>query len=167
MYIYVHRHYLGSTYTIGRMYVNGEYYCDSLEDKDRGLSKSLTLERNKAMKVYGKTAIPIGVYQVGLHKWTKYNIVVPILQNVPAFEGILIHNGKNENNTEGCILVGENTIKGQLTNGYRYMTDLTNMIRKAIRSGESVKIEIGWSRPPYSVIKQTGSSLKNKKTLKK
>lgn len=163
MHIYVHRHFLGDRYTIGRMYINGEAFCDTLEDKDRGLSASLSLARNKELKVYGKTAIPIGVYQVGLHRWTKYDVVVPILQSVPAFSGILIHNGRDENNTEGCILVGENKVKGQLLNGKKYMLELTERVRNAIRNGEQVTIEIGWVRPPYGVRRAVGNSVTAKK----
>lgn len=51
-------------YTIGKLYIDGEYFCDTLEDKDRGLSQSLSLEENKKRKVAGVTAIPTGRYLV-------------------------------------------------------------------------------------------------------
>lgn len=140
--IYVYRHAKRETYTIGKLYVDGKYFCDTLEDKDRGLDQRMPLEQNKKMKKYGETAIPIGKYSVGIHRWTKYGIDVPILKNVPAFTGILIHNGVNEKNTEGCILVGKNTSVGRLSNGKTYMTRLTDVVKQAIKDGKSVTIEV-------------------------
>lgn len=112
------------TYTIGKLYVDGVYFCDTCEDKDRGLSQSLPASVNKAMKRYGATAIPIGRYQVTLkvqsQKFSKKkqyefcNGYLPRLINVPAFEGVLIHIGNTAKDTEGCILVGRNTKVGKV-----------------------------------------------------
>lgn len=105
-------------YTIGRLYIDGEYFCDTLEDKDRGLSQNAPYAANKRRKVAGKTAIPTGRYQVTLNvRSTKYKSrkqyqfckgFVPRLLDVPCFEGILIHIGNYPEDTEGCILVGRN-----------------------------------------------------------
>ena len=142
MRLYVYRHAKRDTYTIGKLYIDGEYFCDTLEDKDRGLNQRLPLETNKKLKVYAQTAIPMGRYHVGIHRWTKYNIDVPILKDVPAFVGILIHNGTTEKNTEGCLLVGNNTVKGQLSRGKEYMVKLTEIVKKALKENKRVTIEI-------------------------
>ena len=142
MKIYVQRVAKKATYTIGKLYVDGEYYCDTLEDKDRGLNQRLPLETNKKLKVYGQTAIPMGTYNVQIHHWTKYGIDVPLLKDVPAYTGILIHNGTTEKNTEGCILVGKNTIVGCLTDGKKYMVGLTNKVKETVKKGERVMITI-------------------------
>lgn len=112
------------TYTIGRLYIDGEYFCDTLEDKDRGLKQSLPASVNKSMKKVGATAIPTGKYQVTLKvksqrfsKKKQYDFCggyLPRLINVPAFEGVLIHIGNTAKDTEGCILVGRNTKVGKV-----------------------------------------------------
>jgi hypothetical protein len=112
------------TYTIGRLYVDGVYFCDTIEDKDRGLKQSLPASVNKAMKKAGATAIPTGKYQVTLKvksqrfsKKKQYDFCggfVPRLINVPAFEGVLIHVGNTAKDTEGCILVGRNIKVGKV-----------------------------------------------------
>lgn len=104
-------------YTIGRLYVDGEYFCDTLEDKVRDLTRET--------KVYGKTAIPEGTYEVTLRVQSprfsqkkQYDFCkgyLPRLLGVPSFEGVLIHVGNTAADTEGCILVGKNTVKGMVT----------------------------------------------------
>jgi hypothetical protein len=142
MKILVERKYKKELYTIGLMTIDGTWYCNTLEDKDRGLDQNLPLATNKSKKVYSQTAIPTGTYKVGIAYWSKYKINVPILYNVPAFTGILIHNGSDQNSTSGCILVGINKSKGKLSDGKKYMVDLTNKIQDAIKRGEEVTITI-------------------------
>lgn len=112
------------TYTIGKLYVDGVYFCDTLEDRDRGLKQSLPASVNLAKKVKGATAIPVGRYQVTLKMQSarfknkkQYEFCdgyIPRLINVPAFEGILIHIGNTNRDTDGCILVGRNTKVGKV-----------------------------------------------------
>ena len=112
------------TYTIGHLYIDGKYFCDTCEDTDRGLKQSLPATVNKSMKKAGATAIPTGRYQVTLKmqspkfkKKKQYefcNGYLPRLINVPAFEGVLIHIGNTAKDTEGCILVGRNTKVGKV-----------------------------------------------------
>lgn len=112
------------TYTIGKLYIDGVYFCDTLEDTDRGLKQSLPALVNKAKKKVGATAIPTGKYQVTLKvksprfsKKKQYDFCggyLPRLINVPAFEGVLIHIGNTAKDTEGCILVGRNTKVGKV-----------------------------------------------------
>ncbi len=104
-------------YTIGRLYIDGEYFCDTLEDRARDLTKEA--------KVYGKTAIPEGTYEVTLRVQSprfsqkrQYDFCkgyLPRLLNVPSFQGVLIHCGNTAEDTDGCILVGKNTVKGMVT----------------------------------------------------
>ena len=112
------------TYTIGRLYIDGAYFCDTIEDKDRGLRQDLPLSVNKARKRAGVTAIPTGRYRVTLgvqspkykdRKEYKFcNGYLPRLLNVPAFDGILIHIGNTADDSAGCILVGRNTQVGKV-----------------------------------------------------
>ncbi len=112
-------------YTIGKLYINGIYFCDTLEDKDRGLSQSMSLDEIKKIKVSNETAIPTGTYNVTLNvvspkfkdrAWAKpYKGKVPRILNVPGFEGVLIHPGNDQNDTSGCIILGKNKVIGKVT----------------------------------------------------
>lgn len=116
-------------YTIGHLYVDGKYFCDTLEDTDRGLTQQMTLEQIKRIKVQDKTAIPSGSYRVTLdvkspkysnynrYPWAKaINGCVPRLLNTIGFDGVLIHVGCKAEDTSGCILVGQNKVVGRLIN---------------------------------------------------
>lgn len=121
-------------YTVGRLFVDGKFFCNTLEDTVRDLSNE--------KKVYGKTAIPYGEYKV-VYNWSpKFGRNLPRLLNVPVFEGILIHPGNTADDSAGCILVGRNTEVGRLTES-RYTSDKLNvLIEDAQRRGESITIEI-------------------------
>lgn len=113
-------------YTIGRLYVDGVRFCDTLEDTDRGLLQSLPKCVNESLKIKGKTAIPRGKYRVTLgvqsprfrnkNAYKFCDGYLPRLINVPAFEGVLIHIGNTVDDTDGCILVGENKEVGKVLN---------------------------------------------------
>lgn len=96
------------------MFLDGLRFCDTLEDTDRGLRSDMLLSEIKAKKKYGITAIPTGRYKVKMTYWGKYRKYYPELCNVPGYTSILIHGGKNATATLGCVLVGENKIKGGL-----------------------------------------------------
>lgn len=129
-----------STYTIGRLFVDGEYFCDTIEDKDRGLSQELPLTVNKRLKLKGVTAIPVGRYRVTMDvvspkfsKKTAYQSIngkLPRLINVPAFDGVLIHIGNTAKDTEGCILVGKNTQVGKVLNSTKTFWRLYERLKK-------------------------------------
>jgi hypothetical protein len=142
MEIKVIRKYKKDTYCIGEMLVNGEHFCNTLEDKDRGLSSDMTLSQIKKIKIYAKTAIPYGTYNVTVYFWPKYRKNYPLLHDVKGFTGILVHCGRTANDSAGCILVGENKIKGGLVNGEKYIRKLTTMCEDAIKLGEKVTITI-------------------------
>ena len=134
MEILVERKWKKPNYTIGVMSIDGKRFCETLEDTDRGLKDSMSVAEIKAIKKPKITAIPTGTYEVTLNvvspkfsKYPFYNSInggrVPRLLNVKGFDGILIHVGDGPNGyrlTEGCILVGRNTIKGGLTEGKKY-----------------------------------------------
>lgn len=130
----VERKYIGSSYTVGRLEVDGSYFCDTLEDRVR----DLTSEK----KVPGQTAIPAGEYDVIVNISPRFKRKLPRLLNVPGFEGILIHRGNTPEDTAGCILVGENKVKGKVINSTPYEVKLTAMIERAQSSGEIITIEI-------------------------
>lgn len=129
-------------YTIGKLYVNGEYFCDTLEDQDRGLVQTMPLQEIKKQKVYGDTAIPKGIYKVDMNtispkfknkSWAKpWEGKLPRLVNVPGYEGVLIHVGNTKEDTLGCILVGENKVKGQVIKSTDTFNRLMSILTKDI-----------------------------------
>ena len=116
MEILVKRLYKNSAYTIGKMYIDGQYLCDTVEDCDRGLKQSMTPQQIAVQKVYGKTAIPAGRYKVTLTFSNKFKRVLPLVNDVIGFLGIRIHAGNTAEDSLGCIIVGENKIKGGVVN---------------------------------------------------
>ena len=131
---------LRSTYTIGRLYVDGNYFCDTLEDTVRDLNKNGKFD-NVEKKVYAKTAIPYGTYEI---KWTyspRFKKYTPQLMNVPSFEGIRIHSGNSSADTEGCLLLGENKKVGMVLNSRATINKFYPLIKEACSNGK-VTIEI-------------------------
>ena len=126
-------------YTIGRLYVNGEYVSDTLEDAVRDT------------KIYGKTAIPCGTYKITMdvvspkfkdRSWAKpYGGKLPRLLDVPNYEGVLIHVGNTVEDTSGCLLVGQNKVKGQLVNSTQtFMSLMEKHLIPAKNRGEEITI---------------------------
>lgn len=145
MNIELHRKFFKDTYTIGRVFIDGIYFCDSLEDKVRDLkdiNHDGDFDDPGEGKIYGQTAIPCGKYKVGLYWWKKHQRFVPILKSVPGFTGILIHSGATPKDTEGCILVGQNKEKGRLTNSPYYATTITQKVKEAIDRKETIYITV-------------------------
>ena len=97
------REVLKEHFTIGRLYINDEFECYVMEDVDRFLEDS---EANGNVKVKGETAIPLGTYNVIVNMSTRFRKLMPLLINVPQFEGIRIHAGNTHLDTEGCLLLG-------------------------------------------------------------
>lgn len=128
-------------YTIGKLYIDGQYFCDTIEDTDRGMKQSDAYATNKRKKVKGETAIPTGRYQVTLgvqserfKNKSQYKFCdgyLPRLINVPCFEGVLIHIGNTERDTEGCILVGENKVVGKVINSTQTFLKLYDRLQQA------------------------------------
>ena len=102
------------TYTIGKLYVDGKYFSDVLEDVDRGLDSSMTESEILEKKVKGQTAIPTGHYVINITYSPKYKRMMPLLLDVKGFSGIRIHSGNSSKDTEGCLLVGKNKKVGMV-----------------------------------------------------
>lgn len=105
---------LKETYTIGKLYVDGVYVCDVIEDKDRGLDDSMTVSEILKRKIKGQTAIPTGHYNIEITYSPKYKRMMPLLLGVKGFSGIRIHSGNTAKDTEGCLLVGKNKQVGMV-----------------------------------------------------
>ena len=140
-------------YTIGKLYIDGVAFCDTLEDCDRGLTQEMPLEEIKAKKVYGKTAIPTGTYDIDMNtispkfkdrSWAKpYGGKIPRLVNVPGFDGILVHPFNNASESLGCIGCGKNSIKGMITDSTRtFHTLMSKFLLPAKVKGERITITI-------------------------
>ena len=136
------RIFLGKDYTIGKLHINGVYFCDTLEDKNRDHNKDGILSGPGEQKVYGETAIPYGEYEIIVDYSPAFKRRLPRLLDVPHFSGILIHRGNTARDTAGCILVGENKVKGKVINSTPYEVKLTNILEDAKRRGEKVTIKI-------------------------
>ena len=106
MLIEVKRIYKKEDYTIGKMYIDVEYFCDTLEDTDRGLKQEYSLAELKEMKEYGKTAIPTGEYIVTITYSNRFKKMMPLINDVPAFSGVRMHPLNTSKETDGCIGVG-------------------------------------------------------------
>ena len=149
----VERRWPKATYTIGRLYIDGIYYCNTLEDADRGLKQTDQLSYIKSRKVAGETAIPKGTYGVAMNVtspkyagvawyWNFCRGKMPRLLSVPGFDGILIHPGNDALDTRGCILVGKNTKVGKLTDSKACFQQVYKLMRTAADNGEEITIEI-------------------------
>ncbi|MDC1809052.1 DUF5675 family protein [Bacteroides uniformis] len=132
MKITLKRRFLGTSYTIGDLYIDGDFFCHTIEDKVRELPaycpltpKGINCQCKE--KVYAQTAIPKGTYKVTMEYSPRFKRVLPRLHNVPHFIGILIHSGTDENSSSGCIIVGMNKVKGKVVES-RKTSDALNKI---------------------------------------
>lgn len=126
---------LRDTYTIGKLYIDGKYICDTIEDKVRDINKNGKFD-GEEKKVYGETAIPYGTYEV---KWTyspRFKRHMPELLNVPSFSGIRIHSGNTAADSLGCIIVGENKVVGKVINSRTTVNKLYPIIRSGCKEGK-------------------------------
>ena len=110
---------IGEQRTIGRLLIDGEFFCYTLEDR----------VREPGFKVYGATAIPAGTYQIGMSYSARFKMVLPLLKQVPGFDGIRIHAGNTESDTEGCILVGHNLLHDRIGSSRMALADLIDRLQ--------------------------------------
>ena len=144
MNIELHRKYRKPGYTIGLLYVNGAYVCNTLEDTDRGLTDKMSSSEIAAIKLDGKTAIPIGTYKIIVSYSPRFKKDMPLLCAVKGFEGIRIHSGNTASDTEGCILCGKNTEVGKVTDSRFWTGKVCQYIRMGLQEKSGVKIKIHW-----------------------
>ena len=140
-----------NNYTLGKLYVDGVYFCDTLEDRDRGLTQNMSVEQIKSIKVPGETAIPKGTYKVTLDvvspKFSKYPFYMqtcegklPRLIDVKDYEGVLIHvadGPKRDSLVQGCIGIGNLSAEEYLMNGKKVFIELYNKLK-----GNNIELEI-------------------------
>lgn len=147
------RKYKKGKYTIGLLYINGKFFCNTIEDKDRGLRSAMSIQEIQNIKVYGETAIPTGTYRIDMSivsnkfknkSWAKFcNGKLPRLLGVKGFDGVLIHVGNTEQDSLGCILVGINNQVGRVNNSTVTFQDLMiNYLIPAWNRGEIIELEI-------------------------
>lgn len=104
--------------TIGEMYIDGKFFCYTLEDKVRDV------------KVYGETAIPVGEYDIVIDMSNRFKRLMPRLLNVKGFEGVRIHNGNTKKDTHGCILVGKTKGVDFIGNSVNAFNELMVILKK-------------------------------------
>lgn len=132
MRITLKRKFLGDKYTVGDLSIDGKFFCNTIEDTVRELPATCPYTPKGQSckckeKVYAQTAIPAGTYKVTLEYSPRFKRKLPLLHNVPHFLGILIHSGNDETASAGCLIVGNNTIKGKVINS-RGTSDKLNTI---------------------------------------
>ena len=139
-------------YTIGHMRIDeAQFRCDTIEDKVRDVNRNGKFD-NGEKKIAKVTAIPFGTYEVSMHivspSYSKKKAFaftegrMPRLLEVPEFSGVLIHTGNTEEDSAGCIIVGENKVVGKVINSTQYEKTLVARCAAAIERGESITIEI-------------------------
>lgn len=92
--------------TIGKLYINDVFLCDTLEDVCRDINRDGDLDDAGETKVYGETAIPSGIYKITLEMSPRFKKLLPLLHDIKNYSGVLIHMGNWAKDTRGCILVG-------------------------------------------------------------
>ena len=151
MKVNVVRRYNNNRYCIGDLYVDGVWVSNTIEDTDRGLDNSMSVSDIKKKKIYAQTAIPTGTYDLTIdiispkfYQKPYYksfcNGYVPRVLNVKGFDGILIHKGVNQNSSAGCLIVGYNKIKGQVTNSQQAFEKLYKLFKQAKNKKEKMTI---------------------------
>lgn len=153
----VERKWKKADYTIGQLYIDGEYVCNTLEPVDRGLANTAKpgatdteqwhqADKNakevKAQYKAGTTAIPTGHYRVVLSMSQKFRGVRIFLRDVPGFLGVMIHEGNYPKNTQGCILVGENSKQGAVMNSRKYEQQIRARVKSALDGGDIVILRV-------------------------
>lgn len=138
---------------MSNLYIDGKWFCNCLEDADRGLDNSMSEDMIRTLKKPSITAIPRGTYEITLDvvspKFSRYDFYkdvcngkVPRLKNVKGFDGILIHAGNTDRDSSGCLLVGQNKVKGQVVNSKEIFKQLYNLLQDGKSKGEKIIIKI-------------------------
>lgn len=139
MKVVVERKWKKEAYTIGRVYIDGEFFSNSLEDRDRGLTQNMSEKEIKAKKVYGETAIPSGKYIVKMTYSPRFKRKMPQIMDVKGFSGIRIHSANDAKELEGCQAYGKNTMPGKVTESRATVKKFEDILMKA---GGTCELEI-------------------------
>lgn len=127
--------------TIGKLFINGSFECYILEDYDRGLKQGTPIDQIKKIKVYGKTCIPEGTYEIGITFSNRFQKYLPLLINVPGFDGIRIHPGNKEEDSLGCLLPGTTLATDFVGNSKLAFNSLFAKL-KSVEKKEKIQIQI-------------------------
>ena len=127
------------TYCIGKLYIDGKWFCDTIEDTDRGLCDEMSEKEILKRKVKGETAIPTGIYQVLITYSPKYKKQMPLINNVKGYSGIRIHSGNTSKDTEGCLIVGKNKEVGKVLES---RITYNALFKKLIQTNSKIIIDI-------------------------
>lgn len=138
MKLQLRRLYRKPEYSIGKLYIDGVYFCDTIEDTDRGLYSYMNLGEISKIKLMHETAIPYGKYKMRLSMSSRFRKVLPEIMNVPGFTGVRIHTGNTQNDSSGCLIVGKNTVKGKVTSSRVWMEKLM----EKLKNQTNIEIEI-------------------------
>lgn len=122
--------------TIGRLYLDENFICWTLEDKDRELTSDMTPEQIAKIKVYGSTAIPYGTYEIEMTYSRRFKRMMPQLIDVPGFEGIRIHSANKASQLEGCIAPGLVPSGDQVLNSRLATANVNKIITEGLKHGK-------------------------------
>lgn len=125
------RYLFAEDYTMGLLFIDGVYFCDTIEDKYRG-------QELKGKKVYGETCIPYGVYDVKITWSPKNKKYMPQIMNVPYFDGIRIESGNTAKDSLGCVIVGIKSENGKVVESRKTY----NALLKRLETAKYIKIDI-------------------------
>lgn len=153
MELIVDRKWKKQNYTISNLTIDGKWFCNVLEDKDRNLDSSMSIAKIRELKKPSITAIPKGTYEITLNVVSPRfgskpfykevcNGKLPRLLNVKGFDGVLIHAGNTEKASSGCLLVGMNKVKGQVINSQTTFRELYKLLKDKNAKGEKITIKI-------------------------
>jgi len=122
--------------SIGELYINDVFFCYTLEDTDRNLMQTMGKKEIEELKIYGKTAIPYGRYEVVMTWSNKFKCIMPLVNNVPGYLGIRIHKGNSEVDTLGCLLVGMKKSVDKISNSTDAFDKLFILLKDACAKGK-------------------------------
>lgn len=152
MELLLNRRWKKDTYTIGEFFINGKKFSETCEDKDRGLTNKMSLAEIKSKKIYGKTAIPTGTYEIKMTYSAKfanrpfakpYGGKVVEIMNVPGYQGVRMHPLNTAEDSLGCVGLGRNLEKGKVLQSTAYYLKFVNeYILPVIKKGEKITLTI-------------------------
>ena len=125
------RYLFAEDYTMGLLFIDGVYFCDTIEDKYRGQNLSKT-------KVANETCIPYGVYTIKITYSPKYKKNMPQILDVPYFSGVRIHSGNTAKDSSGCVIVGIKSENGTVLQSRK----MYNELMKRLGTANNIKVDI-------------------------